>query len=107
MHALTIAALRQFPAQLERHFNDVAPRHWHWQPSSWDGVPSEQLDVVGQLCHLSDIELLGYHRRFEAIIKHTCPTLASIDSDALALQNDYAHADPHRALKEFAGARRQ
>ena len=103
----TLDALACFPAQLGDLFGEFARAHWHWRPDSWDGIPSELLDPVGQLCHVRDIEALGYHERFARLLAEEFPVLAAIDGDALVIELDYAHADPAQALAAFARARGQ
>lgn len=60
----TIVALGRFPALLKATYATV-PDHWtHWRPRSWDGIPSERLSAIEQICHVRDIEVDGYHARF-------------------------------------------
>ena len=92
MPTATLHALRQFPEQLGQLFAEVPRERWHWSPASWEGIPSEQLDPVGQLCHVRDIELLGYQLRFARMLAEHHPTLESLDTDALAEQRHYAQA---------------
>jgi hypothetical protein len=105
MHAVTLHALASFPGQLEAHYAAFAPEFTHWAPASWDGVPSEALTAVEQVCHLRDIEIDGYHVRFQRTLRETHPTLASIDTDALVRERAYAQDDPARALAAFRAAR--
>nr|WP_228530626.1 MULTISPECIES: DinB family protein [Myxococcaceae] len=97
--------MQQFPSQLRQLFDEVPREHWHWTPASWEGIPSEALDPVGQLCHVRDIEQLGYHVRFRRLLEEREPVLASLDTEALAVQQRYAEADPAQALTAFARAR--
>lgn len=107
MPSATLEALRQFPSQLEQLFAEVPRERWHFAPASWEGIPSEQLDPVGQLCHVRDIELLGYQVRFARMLAEHHPTLESLDTDALAEQRHYAQADPAEALAVFTRARQR
>ena len=110
MHATgtaTLAALSAFPDQLEAHFALFPQSHRHWAPRSWDGVPSEALTAIEQLCHVRDIEIEGYQVRFRRTLAEDRPLLASIDSESLALQRDYAHSDAGIALQRFRAARAQ
>ena len=63
MNAVTRAALAAFPDQLEAHFAAFPPGFMRWVPASWDGVPSEPLTALEQLCHVRDIEIDGYQLR--------------------------------------------
>jgi hypothetical protein len=107
MHAITLRALAEFPAQLEAHYAAFAPQFTHWAPPSWDGVPSEPLTALEQLCHVRDIEIDGYQLRIRRTLAETHPTLASIDTDALVRERAYARDEPARVLAAFRAARVQ
>lgn len=107
MHPITLSALEGFPQQLAEHFAAFPVAFRHWAPASWDGVPSEAFTAIEQLCHVRDIEIDGYHLRFQRTLDEVTPTLASIDSEALAQARGYASADPAAALAAFAAARAQ
>ena len=107
MHAVTLRALADFPDQLEAHFTAFAPEFVRWAPSSWDGVPSEPLTALEQLCHVRDIEIDGYHVRIRRTLAESTPTLASIDTDALVRERAYAREEPARVLAAFRAARAQ
>jgi hypothetical protein len=107
MHAITLRALAEFPAQLEAHYAAFAPQFTHWAPPSWDGVPSEPLTALEQLCHVRDIETDGYQLRIRRTLAETHPTLASIDTDALVRERAYARDEPARVLAAFRAARVQ
>lgn len=106
MIATTLSALADFPSQLE-HFYQAFPRELtRWVPDSWEGCPSENLTALEQLCHVRDIELDGYHVRFNRLLKETGPVLASLDTYALVKERNYAAADPSAVLAAFRAARR-
>lgn len=107
MHAVTLHALAAFPAQLEAHYAAFTPEFTHWAPPSWDGVPSEALTAIEQLCHVRDIEIDGYQLRIRRTLSETHPTLASIDTDALVRERAYAQDDPVHVLAAFRAARAQ
>ena len=107
MHAITLRALADFPDQLEAHFAAFPPEFIHWTPPSWDGVPSEALTALEQLCHVRDIEIDGYQVRIRRTLSEVTPTLASIDTDALVRERAYALDEPARALAAFRAARAQ
>jgi hypothetical protein len=58
-----------------------------------------------QLCHVRDIEIDGYHVRLRRLVDETRPTLASVDTYALAKERRYGEADAAQALAAFARAR--
>ncbi len=105
MHAVTLQALAAFPDQLEAHYAAFAPEFTRWAPPSWDGVPSEALTAIEQLCHVRDIEIDGYQVRIRRTLEETHPTLASIDTDALVRERAYARDEPARVLGAFRAAR--
>ena len=107
MHAITFRALADFPDQLEAHFAAFPPEFIRWAPPSWDGVPSEPLTALEQLCHVRDIEIDGYQRRIRRTLAESTPTLASIDTDALVRERAYARDEPARVLAAFRAARAQ
>jgi len=105
MHAITLRALAEFPAQLEAHYAAFAPQFTHWAPPSWEGVPSEPLTALEQLCHVRDIEVDGYQVRIRRTLAEDAPLLASIDTDALVRERAYARDEPARVLASFRAAR--
>jgi hypothetical protein len=105
MHAITLRALADFPDQLEAHFAAFPAEFTRWAPPSWDGVPSEPLTALEQLCHVRDIETLGYQVRIRRTLAETHPTLASIDTDALVRERAYDRDEPARVLAAFRAAR--
>ena len=107
MNAITLRALADFPDQLEAHCAAFAPAFTHWAPPSWEGVPSEALTAIEQLCHVRDIEIDGYQVRIRRTLAEPHPTLASIDTDALVRERAYARDEPARVLAAFRAARAQ
>ncbi|MGQ0711298.1 MAG: DinB family protein [Rhodoferax sp.] len=105
MSPITLAALRSFPGQLEAHYAAFAPEFRHWAPPSWEGIPSEALTAIEQVCHVRDIETDGYHVRLERTLTEPHPVLASIDTYALARQRAYGQSDAAAALAAFRAAR--
>ena len=57
------------------------------------------------MCHVRDIERLGYHVRIERMLTEDGPALASLDSYELAARSRYDDADPREALAAFRAAR--
>jgi hypothetical protein len=105
MHAVTLAALAAFPDQLEAHFAAFPPELRDWAPASWDGVPSEALTAIEQLCHVRDIEIEGYQVRIRRTLAESNPLLPSIDTNALVRERAYARDDPAHVLAAFRAAR--
>jgi hypothetical protein len=105
MDETTIKALAAFPDQLEAHYAAVPVAYVNWTPPSWEGIPSEQFTALEQVCHVRDIEIDGYHVRIRRILQETNPTLASIDSERLAIERGYAGSDASQALAAFRAGR--
>jgi hypothetical protein len=103
---ITLAALAAFPDQLATHFAAFPAELRHWAPASWDGVPSEALTALEQLCHVRDIEIDGDQVRIRRTLAEDHPLLPSMDTDALVVERHYAAQDPQRMLEEFRAARR-
>lgn len=107
MNRTTLDALKAFPDQLEAHYAAIPAGFTHWAPPSWEGVPSEALTALEQVCHVRDIEIEGYHVRFHRTLNEDHPTLASIDTDALVRERAYGSADAAAAIAAFRTARTQ
>jgi hypothetical protein len=105
MNDATLNALRAFPDQVEAHYALIPATHSHWAPPSWEGVPSEALTAIEQVCHVRDIEVEGYQYRFERTVAEENPFLPSIDTEALARDRRYGESDAARALADFRAAR--
>jgi hypothetical protein len=101
----TLEALAAFPAHLEAHFRCFPTSHQNWRPASWDGVPSERLTAIEQLCHVRDIEVEGYQVRFRRTRTESNPVLPDLPGELMARERRYASADAGVVLKEFAAAR--
>ena len=105
MDPITLKALADFPTQLEAHYGLIPLAQKHWKPTSWEGIPSEHLTAIEQLCHVRDVEIEGYQLRFQRTLKEESPFLASLDTDALAQDREYYKQDAVRVLAEFKNAR--
>jgi len=105
MNMTTLNALAAFPVQLEGHYAAIPAEFRHWAPASWEGVPSEPLTAIEQVCHVRDIEVEGYQLRFRRALNEVHPILASLDTEALARERDYASADVAKMLAGFREAR--
>jgi hypothetical protein len=107
MDHTTFKALAAFPDQLEAHYAAVPAEFVNWTPPSWEGIPSERFTALEQVCHVRDIEIDGYHVRIRRILQESNPTLASIDSERLAVERGYAGSDAAQALAAFRAGRAQ
>lgn len=98
-------ALAAFPTQLAAYYADIPDGYAGWAPADWTGIPSERFTAIEQLWHVHDVEVDGYHRRFERILRETHPFLPDLGSEALARERDYASRDAAPALEGFRAAR--
>jgi len=105
MNAITLNALAAFPQQLEAHYAAIPAEFKHWAPPSWEGVPSEPFTAIEQVCHVHDIEVEGYHVRFQRTLSELNPLLISIDGEALAKERSYASANVDEVFAAFRLAR--
>ena len=105
MNKMTLDALALFPLQLEAHYAAIPADFRHWSPPSWNGIPSEHFTPIEQLCHVRDVEVDGYHVRFQRALQETNPFLPDLGSEALAVARDYARADADDVLASFREAR--
>jgi hypothetical protein len=93
------------PDHLESVVRDFAPTQLDWTPPDWAAAPAEQFSALATVCHLRDIERIGYHVRLERIVTERHPDLESVDGFALADQRNYRGESMDRALAEFRVAR--
>jgi len=105
MNSATLQALAAFPQQLEQFYAAIPEAYRRWEPESWEGIPSETFSPIGQVCHIRDVEVDGYHRRFQRPLREDNPVLPSIDGYQLARDRDYANADAREVLAAFRAAR--
>lgn len=101
----TLTALAGFPALLEATYAAVPNDRKHWRPSSWDGIPSERLTAIEQICHVNDIEIDGYHVRFQRTLDEDRPALVDLDGELLARERNYAAASASDVFRKFKAAR--
>jgi hypothetical protein len=101
MNKPTLLALQAFPDLLQTLYGVFPQSAQHWAPPSWDGVPSEPLTAIEQLCHVLDIEVLGYQVRFRRTLEESNPLLPSLDTDALVHKNKYSQQDATTVLERF------
>lgn len=104
---LILSELAAAPAEFGRLLDAVPPTAWGFKPVDWGGSPGETFSLREQLCHLRDLEVEGYQRRFQRTRAEDSPVLESLDGYALARERHYADTDPAAALAAYAAARRE
>jgi hypothetical protein len=101
----TRSALATFPQQLEQFYDAIPEAYRTWTPPSWEGIPSESFSAIGQICHVRDIELDGYHVRFHRMLHEQVPILESLDGYHLATEREYANANAEEVLAAIRSGR--
>ena len=101
----TVEALASFPRQVSRLFECFPPERVNWKPPSWDGIPSERLTAIEQICHVLDVEIEGYKVRFERIRSELAPVLPDLPGEQMATERSYASYDATAVLRRFAEVR--
>jgi hypothetical protein len=105
MNPATLDSLTAFPRMLEAYYGAIPAGHEAWKPGSWEGIPSEPFSAIEQICHVRDIEVDGYHERFRRVLQETRPLLENVHGEKLAMERDYARADPRAVFTAFRAAR--
>jgi hypothetical protein len=103
----SLKALAAFPDWLGNTFHSFPSAYRGWKPPVWDGIPSERLTAIEQVCHVRDIEIEGYRVRFHRTRSELDPVLPDLPGEAMARERNYAGADPVTTLADFAAARAQ
>jgi hypothetical protein len=98
--AAIIQTLEKTPDRIEKLLLRLSPSRWNVRPS---GI---QWSFVENVCHLRDIESLGYGERIRRILEEEKPFLPDIDGAALATERKYNDQDSMQALRDFGAARR-
>jgi DinB superfamily len=101
----TIDALAAFPNQLNYFYGCFARGRTNWKPPCWDGIPSERLTAIEQICHIFDVEVEGYQLRFSRIVSELAPDLPDLPGERMAIERQYANYDAPIVLRKFAEAR--
>jgi len=104
LDSATLQALQAFPEQLERLYRTIPASRARWTPPSWDGIPSEAFNAIGQICHVRDVEIDGYQVRLRRLIAEQNPHLPSLP-DGLAIERRYDASDPDEVLATIRKAR--
>jgi hypothetical protein len=105
LNPATLQAMADFPRQLEQFYEAIPESHRNWRPASWEGIPSETFPALGQICHVRDIEVDGYHVRFQRTLLETNPVLESLDGYVLERERGYESADAREVFAAFRAAR--
>lgn len=91
--------LNDTPKQLGKLTDGLSLNEFRWKPSE------AEFSVLENLCHLRDLEVLGYARRIELILSESDPALADFDGARIAAEGHYNDELPAPALAKFAETR--
>jgi hypothetical protein len=105
MNQPTFAALEAFPDRLSSLYESFPLESKHFAPASWEGVPSEPLTAIEQICHVLDIEVEGYQVRIQRTLDEWNPALPSLDTEAMARDRLYHQREAAKVLRDFRSAR--
>jgi len=95
-----ISALAGLPDVAERLLKDLSS-----DDSRWDFRPDPTRFTLREVvAHLADWEPINLER-VQRMLTEENPTLPDIDEGKLAIENDYAHSDPHGSLEWIRGGR--
>ena len=95
-----IRSLDRTAGRIEELLLRVPRSRWNVRPS---GI---HWSFVENVCHLRDIESMGYGERVRRILEEEVPFLPDIDGAALAIERTYRDQDARQVLREFGTARR-
>lgn len=104
-NAALLEELYAFPASLQLRLGACHADGVDFAPANWAGSPAENMTIRQQVCHLRDIEIDGYHKRFARILEEDRPFLASIDGAALVIERRYDETPVGIAMEAFTVAR--
>ncbi|HLJ53630.1 MAG TPA: DinB family protein [Chthonomonadaceae bacterium] len=97
-----LAALAGTPEVLERLLAGV-----HAEDRRWDFRPdSSRFTLREAVAHLADWEPIHVERLCR-LRDETDPSLPDVDEGEVAIENDYAHSDPHGSLEWMRAGRQQ
>lgn len=102
---ILLSSLESFPQRLELCYAAFPESMHNWRPRSWEGIPSERLSAIEQVCHVRDIERDGYHVRFKRVLEEEHPVLPDIPGEQLAVDRQYAAENAADVLHSFRLAR--
>lgn len=102
---LILSELEQAPREFEKFLAAVPASAWDWKPADWGGCPGETFSLREHLCHVRDLDALGYQQRFRRTREEDVPVLEPLDGYAMATERRYAETAPHEALAGYTAAR--
>ncbi|HET6160181.1 MAG TPA: DinB family protein [Dongiaceae bacterium] len=94
-----VATLGAMPAKLKEFAARIGERAWRSKPANGG------FSLLEHVCHLRDLDDVGYRVRLERMLTEQCPSLPDIDGDALARERDYQRQDLATAVSAFAATR--
>jgi hypothetical protein len=99
--AALLDLLGETPNKLARLTEGLSAAELRWKNSA------DEFSALENFCHLRDLELEGYARRINQILKEIQPLLVDFDGARVAVERNYNNQQPEAALPAFQAARRQ
>ncbi|HSS20605.1 MAG TPA: DinB family protein [Pyrinomonadaceae bacterium] len=96
-----LAFLSATPAKIARLLSGLADEELRTRTSP------ELFSTLENVCHLRDLELQGYSKRIDRILKETEPALADFDGARVAAEGNYNREVLSEALEAFQSARNE
>lgn len=102
VHKYLIAALSGLPDVAERLLAGL-----HTDDPRWDFRPDPARFTLREVvAHLADWEPI-HRERIRRMLEEDNPLLPDVDEQKTAIDNDYAHSDPHGSLEWIRGGRQK
>lgn len=97
----SLAMVRATPDRLKAALAGVPKRLLVWRPApgKWS--------IHEIVCHMRDVERLGYLHRYTEILSKDNPTFPDVDGDALALERQYRRLNLRDVLRDWRAARKE
>src|SRR2546427_363852 len=96
-----LSNLTSLPNELEDLLKDLDEETLRWRP-----IPNKW-SIKEIMCHLRDMERLGYLARYRRMLMEDNPFLPNVDQDRMASEGDYLNQDTNAALEEFKWLRKE
>jgi hypothetical protein len=102
VHKYLVVALSGLPDVAERLLTGM-----HADDPRWDFRPDPARFTLREaLAHLADWEPI-HRERIRRMLEEENPMLPDVDEGKTAIDNDYAHSDPHGSLEWIRGGRQK
>jgi len=96
-----LAVVRSTPDRLKATLAGVSKKLLMWRPApgKWS--------IHEIVCHMRDVEQLGYLHRYTEILTKDNPTFLNVDGDVLAQERQYRRLNLREVLRDWRAARKE